>query len=390
MNEGVVDDHGYLMAFNHAIHPALSPGPELDALNRVSIETLSDALSALYTKPVRMQLYKWARNKIFMASAEGVYRPMNPMRDPRVEAAWYKFEPTIVLFLINLMPKLLAPEAYRSREIVVKGLTTYFRDGGHEKASGLTKRRYEHKSSFNLPLDDIARTEVGNIFALIGNTAPATFWMIYHRYSDPDLLEDCRQEVSQVIRADGQKCEIDITNVKARCPTLLSALQEVLRFYGTGISTREVLEDYVLGGKYLLKKGNMVMILSPVQHTFREIWGYNVDEFDARQFVRSPQRLRPNPVAFRGFGGGTVLCPGRHFASTETLAFIALLIMRFDIQPVGGKWVMPGTDKAPPSASVAPPDVDMDVDIIPRDRRKWHIAFTVSDKTMETAAEDIH
>ncbi|KAI0400028.1 cytochrome P450 [Xylaria palmicola] len=389
MSDDMVADRGYLITFNQSIHPALSPGVELDSMNRVSVESINTSLNAISSSRTRIQLFKWVRHEIFMATSDGVYGPENPMRDPEVETAWYDFEPTIVLFLINLFPKLLVPKAFRSRELVVKALTRYYRQDGHLKASGLTKRRYEHNLRHKIPLDDIPRTEVGNIFAIIGNTGPAAFWMLYHIYSDTTLLEICRQEVSNIVQSDSNARNIDITNVKSECPTLLSILQEVLRFHGTGISTRMVLEDHLLDGQYLLKKGNMLMIPGPVQHSFREIWGDNVNEFDAQRFVRSSKRQRPNPVAFRGFGGGTVLCPGRHFASTEILAFTALMIMRFDIQPLGGEWKYPGTEKAPPSASVAPPDVDFDVEMVRRDQLEWQVSFSGSDKAMEIAAEDI-
>ncbi|KAI0142915.1 cytochrome P450 [Xylariaceae sp. FL1272] len=388
MSEGVVDDNGYLGAFTHAIHPALSPGSELDAMNRVAIQTISTSLNTFATGPRRLKLFEWARHEIFVASCDGIYGPQNPIRDPKVEAAWYQFEPSIVLFLVNLMPKYLASNAYRSREIVVEALTRYYSNGGQNEASGLTKRRYEHNVSFNLPASDLPRTEVGNIFAIIGNTGPAMFWMLYHIYSDSILLEECRREVSSIME-ESSVCKIGVTSVKSKCPILLSTLQEVLRYHGTGISTRMVLEDYKLNGTYLLKKGNMLMIPAPVQHTFRDIWGDDVNEFYAKRFVRSLSRNRPNPVAFRGFGGGTVLCPGRHFASTEILAFTALMIMRFDIKPVGGRWITPGSEKAPPSASVAPPDTDIDIDLVPRDDREWEIAFMESDKPVEIAAEDM-
>ncbi|KAI1175558.1 cytochrome P450 oxidoreductase [Nemania sp. FL0916] len=390
MSDEMVADHGYLTTFKHSIHPALSPGVELDAMNRVSVESIATSPNAVTTERTRIQLFNWVRHQIFVATSDGVYGPQNPFRHLEVEAAWYEFEPTIVLFLINLAPKFLAAEAYCSRELVVKALTQYFRENGHLKASGLTKRRYEHNIQYKIPIDDIPRTEVGNIFAIIGSTGPAAFWMIYHIYSDPNLLDDCRREVSSIIQSNTNVRKLDITNVKTQCPTLLSILQEVLRFHGTGISTRVVLEDHHLDGKYLLKKGNMLMIPAPVQHSFWDIWGENVNEFYARRFVRSSKRQRPNPVAFRGFGGGTVLCPGRHFASTELLAFTALMIMRFDIQPLSGEWKYPGTQKASPSASVAPPDVEIDVELVTRDHFDWEISFSGSDQAMEIAAEDIN
>jgi cytochrome P450 len=38
-----------------------------------------------------------------------------------------------------------------------------------------------------------------------------------------------------------------------------------------------------------------------------------------------------HPAAFRAFGGGKTLCPGRHFATTSIQALVALLVTKFDI-----------------------------------------------------------
>jgi cytochrome P450 len=43
-------------------------------------------------------------------------------------------------------------------------------------------------------------------------------------------------------------------------------------------------------------------------------------------------------VCFRVFGGGKTLCPGRHFATNEVLAVVAMFIVRLDMTPVGGEW----------------------------------------------------
>ncbi|KAI1209292.1 cytochrome P450 [Annulohypoxylon truncatum] len=195
----------------------------------------------------------------------------------------------------------------------------------------------------NIPADDIPRTEVGNIFAITGNTGPAAFWIIYHLYSNPSALESCRDEVSNIIQEDGSIAlpwHRDLCSHDSRRP-------------------------------YARRQGG------------------NVDEFYHEHFIRSTHQKRPNPVAFRGFGGGTGLCPGRHFASTEILAFAALMITRFDVRPIGGKWNRPGTDKAALSASVAPPNVDFEVEITPKSIYEWRISCMGSDKAMEIAAEDI-
>ncbi|KAL7621359.1 hypothetical protein AAE478_008680 [Parahypoxylon ruwenzoriense] len=78
-----------------------------------------------------------------------------------------------------------------------------------------------------------------------------------------------------------------------------------------------------------------------------------------------------------------------HFASTEMLAFAALIVLRFDIRQLSGHRVAPTTAKPNPGTSVEQPDYDIDVEILSRDRRKWAVTMSGSDKAMMISAEDI-
>lgn len=64
----------------------------------------------------------------------------------------------------------------------------------------------------------------------------------------------------------------------------------------------------------------MLMLPASVQHTNVSAWGEDADNFDYMRFVPKPGQKKLNRLAFRAFGGGHVLCPGRHFASTEIMA----------------------------------------------------------------------
>lgn len=104
------------------------------------------------------------------------------------------------------------------------------------------------------------------------------------------------------------------------------------------------MEDHILDGTYLLKKGGTIMIPAPVHHHNTAPWGPTAPSFDHRRFL--PSEKRANSISLRGFGGGTTLCPGRHFASTEIFAFTALMVLRFDMQPVDGQWKGITTNRA--------------------------------------------
>lgn len=132
------------------------------------------------------------------------------------------------------------------------------------------------------------------------------------------------------------------------------------------------------------------MIPSAVQHSEKDVWGSTVLEFDHTRFIRSPGKQRFNPVAFRGFGGGTTLCPGRHFASTEILAFAALVTLQFDVEPVSGSWVQPTTKKAGSHVAIPGPDEDIDIRLSRRgEEKKWRVLLSGSEKGLDLVAEDM-
>ena len=287
----------------------------------------------------------------------------------------------------------MVKESLQAREKIVKAFTDYFSIGGHEEGSALIRARYQHSVDYNVSIEDTARFELGGAVAILTNTIPSAFWVLWHLISDAAALKECRNEIYRRCKIEEGSITIDVTEVKT-CPILLSTLQEVLRNHGTGTSVRVVQEDHLLDDKYLLKKGSTLMIPGSVQHSSKAVYGENVNEFNHKRFIRTDAR-RLNPVGFRGFGGGSTLCPGRHFVSTEIIAFVALMILRFDFKPVSGKWVRPTTDKAGMQATVPPPDTDIEVEITLREDDKlagkqWNAILTSSDKALELVAEDVN
>jgi cytochrome P450 len=386
----VTNDSSYLMSFPKYVHSALSAGAGLDAMNRRAIQVLAESIDSWSAKGnSTIKLFEWVRHELLMASTEGVYGPKNPFRDVAMEKAWYRFEPGMMMFILKAFPKVTAKDAYNAREYMVKVWEEYFENSNFEQGSDLIKARVKINDDFGITRKQTARIEIGGSQAILTNTLPGAFWMVYHLFSDATVLNDIRAELSQGLRMDQGNYVIDLAFVKGSCPLLLSTLKEMMRLHSTGTASRIAQEDVILDGTYLLKKGSTILMPSLVQHTSPSIWGDSVDNFDHKRFTRGAKRT--NPVAFRGFGGGTTLCPGRHFASTEILMFSALLVLRFDLVPVGGEWKQPTTVKSPLVNALPVPDFDFDVELKPRGNRddKWTISFSGYDKDMEISAEDI-
>lgn len=57
-------------------------------------------------------------------------------------------------------------------------------------------------------------------------------------------------------------------------------------------SVRKVIEDIMLDGRFLLKKGSMVFLLHPVQHTSVGAFGGDAAEYDHLRFMRGRRGRR--------------------------------------------------------------------------------------------------
>ncbi|KAI1410223.1 cytochrome P450 [Hypoxylon sp. FL1857] len=392
-SDKMLEDGSYLSTFVPSTHPALSPGAGLDAINGASVRYICDSLSKLSTNgTATVELFSWVRRELFMATTESIYGPKNPFRNSALEKAWYDFEPGIMVHMLKAWPSILARKSLHAREqLLIPAFEKYFSEDSHLQGSLLVQCRYKHNTGHGLRGRDVAATEIGQMVATLTNTTASAFWMIYHIFSDPVVMSECREEVEQLVQVDDNGVRtIDLAKVKSSCPILLSTWQETLRYVHIGIGARVVMKDIMFDNKYLLKKGATVMMVTPVHHSDASIWGPTVGNFDHRRFLRGPEGRRTNPAAFRSFGGGTVLCPGRHFVSTEVMSFAALLLLRFDLKPSArdGKWAVPRKN-FPITSSMPTPKDELQVDIIPRDIREWHVKFSASSKGVEMVAEDV-
>ncbi|KAK5632794.1 hypothetical protein RRF57_008508 [Xylaria bambusicola] len=153
-------------------------------------------------------------------------------------------------------------------QVIIPALEKYFARNGHLEGSALTQCRYDHNTRHGLRGRHVAVTEIGQLVASLINSAASAFLMVYHVFSDPKVLSECRKEVEQLVQVDKDGVSmIDLSKVRTSCPTLLSTWQETLRHMHIGISARVVIEDMMPDNNYLLKKGATVMVITRVLHS---------------------------------------------------------------------------------------------------------------------------
>ncbi|KAI0594168.1 cytochrome P450 [Biscogniauxia sp. FL1348] len=392
LRKDITSDSNSVVGLMPIMTRVMAPGPSLDCMVRKAAEVMAisvDKLGRGDGVSTTIKLYEWTRHEILMATTEAVFGPKNPYRDPAVESAWRTFEPSYLSLAISPLKPLTAPKAFQAREFLASSFVSYLENDGPETASEFIRAAHAHHVSHGFTIEDLARFEVGHTHAINGSTAPTSWWLLWHIYSDPVVLREVRGELDKlVVDSSDPHAEktrtLDLSLLPTHSPILHSALNETLRFRTMASAVRLCLEDHLLEDKYLLKKGALVIVPQPLHHSSTAAWGEDAKRFNHRRFVPGSGEARGeagarkgkgyDKAAFRAFGGGHTLCPGRHFSTIEILAFAAMMVLRFDMEPAtGDKWIEPTCEKTPLVASLQIPDEDIEVVVKARDndKRRW-------------------
>ncbi|KAL8722758.1 MAG: hypothetical protein Q9225_000819 [Loekoesia sp. 1 TL-2023] len=349
------DREGYLDDMRRAVTSALAPGTDLDRMSGHMLEHMRlgiDELDAKNEGTVSVSLWTFLCHIVTSSSTKAIYGQGNPFDlDPSLVKCFWTFKEGITPLMINVLPWLLAPEAYKSREALVAALEQYFNNSRNiETASEFIKGRYMTCKKHAISTAIMAQLELGNLIGVLGNTAPTLFWLLIHVYSNEDLLLRLRDEIENIsfIREDDSGNDyichyLNINDMQTSCPLMMSTYQEVLRLRSRAMSSRVVLHDTQLDERYLVRKGSFVQLPSYVLHGNPDLWGANVKEFDPERFLRNGSSDNKDAKvsktgAFRAFGGGQSLCSGRHFATLQVMAAAAMILARYDMSFVPGSW----------------------------------------------------
>jgi hypothetical protein len=83
-------DWGYVNTFHDAIQPAVSPGRNLDAMNRTMLGLVASQFDeqAKYQRR-NVNFFEWVQHQITLATTNSVYGSGNPFRDSAIEQAFW-------------------------------------------------------------------------------------------------------------------------------------------------------------------------------------------------------------------------------------------------------------------------------------------------------------
>lgn len=236
--------------------------------------------------------------------------------------------------MLNILPTITARRAYYARQAIDEALQKYFEAGQDKDAGRVVKESASISQKWGLSTADNSHLEILRIFVSVTNTVPASFWLLSYILNDADLLREVRGEVSAIVTRTHNAASIDITKFQTHCPLFVSTWQETLRYISANGAIRTVKTDSLLSDKYFLKKGSNIQIPAGVLHNSPSTWSNDVRTFNARRFLKANELPREQRRAQTSsnvtFGGGKHLCPGRHFAATEVLSFVATLLLGYE------------------------------------------------------------
>ena len=210
------------------------------------------------------------------------------------------------------------------------------------------------------------------------NSIPATFWLTWHIFEDPDLLTRVLHE-AEICKLNNSPGLTGFDTTKlCRQPLLQSCYTETLRKYVAVYIIRQPQHQDAKILEYQIPKGKMIVVSSAMAHMDKRNWNtgtgdeHPVESFWGGRFLTNqPKSSRKdlnsiNPKinndsttlagltistntyestsqearfslngysgAWVPFGGGIHQCPGRHWVKLQMLVSFAMISAAFEIE----------------------------------------------------------
>ena len=243
-------------------------------------------------------------------------RGLNPLRPPR---HW----PT---------PGLRRAQAYQNALYRVVDDVIDSSRGGSGGGTGLVSRLLEARDPDSG--DHLSRQDVRDqllIFLLAGfeTTATTLTLALYLLGRYPAWQERIRAEADEVIGARNPTAA-DLRRLEYTTMAVNEALRLYPPAYGFG---RTSLRGDVIGG-HRLPPGARVLLCPWVTHRHPDFWP-DPERFDPGRFDTSRSTVAGvgrHRYAYFPFGGGPHVCIGSHFATTEAITAVAMILVRYSVQ----------------------------------------------------------
>ncbi|OJD31824.1 cytochrome p450 [Diplodia corticola] len=237
---------------------------------------------------------------------------------------------------------LIVPEIERRRAKVAEAAAR------GEKTKGRDTIAWMEEVAKGRPYDPVLNQLIFSVVAL-HTTGDLLTHAIFDLVTHPDVMDDLRDEVRQVLKEDGWK-KTSLYKMKL----MDSFLKESQRLHPPTLLTLNRVAESALtlsDGTHIPK--DAVLCVSMENLSDPALYP-DPAAFDARRFLRLRERpgqengwqfVTTSPEHL-GFGHGTHACPGRFFASNEAKVALAYLLLMYDLKLPDGVTERPPTLKS--------------------------------------------
>lgn len=182
-------------------------------------------------------------------------------------------------------------------------------------------------------LDDLNIRHQILTFLVAGHetTSGALSFALHYLTRDRAMMAKAHAEVDAILGSDPD-AEPTFEQV-AKFRHLRRILDESLRLWPTAPAfTRSPREETTIAGTYLMRPQDWAIVLLPMVHRDKAVWGEDAEEFNPDRFLPENSRGRM-PQTYKPFGTGERSCIGRQFALHEAILVLARMLHRYDLTP---------------------------------------------------------
>ncbi|KAK6344257.1 hypothetical protein TWF696_007899 [Orbilia brochopaga] len=357
--------------------------PSLDNMTRIFVRELNNELEKhmpLEKDFVEVDLFTWVKKIMFPASGRALYGTKLRLTDELAKNFW--FWDSAFLQLFKMYPDFMIPGVRAARQVVIDELIRWRMEVKDMRDKVPDDVLWEENFGTRLVKERVKLTEqvldeddhqahasihLSLLWGLEANALPTASWLMGFALTTPGVLERMREELKTCKEAPTPGSSLPAFDVEklSKLPYLNAVWQETLRLGTSSMSPRMVLEDTEING-YMFKKGGMIQGLNPLAQIEEAYWGKDVNNFNPDRWLPYPdedaaaaaRRIREHQAKLRPFGGGLSICPGRHFASQEILATVAVMTVGLEWETVEGSR-LPEVNRAYFGAGGLPPKGDI-------------------------------
>lgn len=336
------------------------------------------------TPDVRVaSLYRWVRDLLIRAQADTFFGPEINEMEPNLARLWDNWSLNSWMLSYGY-PAFLTTSVTEPRDRMIKVVTDFMNIPFSERRGGtpFVRELETEMRHAGLAQEDCAKVLVIILSSINSNLYLSTFWLLSYVLSIPGLAAEIRKEVLAELEKQGPLTEGSLESritreFVDRCGLLRSCFNETIRVASTGCTVRKVSRNTVLEGK-TVHKGTIVFMPQRSLLLNKEAWGPDAQQMNPYRFLQNKKLERSE--FFRPFGSGVTLCSGRIIGRHQILAFVALALLRFDIDVVKPSEEVMGVKGKPfPKVDDAKPSLGVSTqakgdDLVIKVSRRKHLA----------------